>query len=109
MKFNPQNVERLYAISTAHLPRDVLDELERFTLHPSSMVVLFQCEYGALLWIPEDDGGAWREALSLDEDRLFIPIIEWAQAHTLRWIKLDCDAPEIDDLPSFDHEQGESA
>jgi hypothetical protein len=108
MTFNPQSVERLYAISTAHLPLHLLDNLDAFMTEPESMVIVQKIEYGALLWVPEGvEGDAWFNTLTLDEDKVFAPIVAWAQKHGLRWIKFDCDAPEMDDLPQFDHEQAQ--
>lgn len=98
-KFNPANVEALYAISTAHVPLKELG-LERQTL------IFYPNEYGALIWVPTDDD--WRENLC-EADQIFAPMLEWARANKIVWLKLDADAPQIEEIPAFDHDAPEAA
>jgi hypothetical protein len=97
MTFNPNLIERLYAISTAHTPPGAIDSVTIF----QTGLVLYPNEYGGLLWVPTEEG--WKEGLR-EQDQVFVPILEWAIEHKIHWIKLDGDAPEVDGLPTFDWE-----
>jgi hypothetical protein len=103
-QYDPRNVEPLYAVSTAHLPIELLKRLDDFAAEPGSIVVLQPIEYGALAWVPDMLDGGWAESITEQDDRHFVPVFEWAAKHGIRWIKFDCDAPEIDGLPRFDHD-----
>lgn len=99
--FHRDNVEPLYAISTANIPKTWWDAFDA----PAETVVMYPLQYGGLLWVPTSDD--WKEWLrELDEQafELFSPVINWARDHGLVWVKFDSSAPEVADLPVFDHE-----
>lgn len=88
------NVRKFLDLSTAHLPREILESLPELT-------VAYPTEYGALLWVPEDLEDYYG---GLDQD---IPeelrrVVVYARELDCDYILFDSDALIDDNLPTFE-------
>jgi hypothetical protein len=90
------NVHQYLDASTAHLPADLLQSLGAI-----DGVIARQFREGWWLWVPEDVPGQLA-----DYERLPTAIVtlwHFARARECNWVLLDADAPEVDELPTYEH------
>jgi hypothetical protein len=76
-------IERLLALSTAHLPEHVLNV-------PDTLA--YPNEYGGFFWVDNDEGSHLPELEA---------VLAFARQHDITWLKFDRDAPEIEELPTW--------
>lgn len=70
-------------ISSGHLPsQTALDEID---------VYRASYEHGWFVWMDDDLDAEW-----------FVKIREWAKKHNFKWVRFDCGAQDVDELPKFD-------
>lgn len=90
--------DKLLALSTAHVSYATMQLIEREV----AGAVAYPNEYGAFIYTPE--GLAERE---VPEDLKVV--LHFARQHNITWLKLDRDAPEIEDLPVFNWEEDDDS
>ena len=82
-------VELLLPLSTAHITQATLDAIE-------THAIAYPNEYGAFVYVNDEI----LEPVPQDLKTVF----DYANAHSIRWVKFDRDAPELDGLPTYEWE-----
>lgn len=89
-------IHRIPEISTAHITEEVSNRLHKHDNPWCACAPYYDC--GFFLYLDEPYGG--------DEPvpQCLLDIRDWLVAHgfTDRWVRLDCDAEQMPDLPAYD-------
>ena len=90
------NVHQYLDASTAHLPADLLQGLGAI-----DGVIAREFQYGWWLWVPDDVPGQLADYESIPT--AIVTLWRFARARECNWVVLDADAPEVDELPTYEH------
>jgi len=86
-------VRKMLEASTAHLPRQVCEELGAYV-----GVTVHRFRYGWLVWVPEAPEDA---AAENDVPEELAGLLAYAHEHGCDWVLLDQDADLVEGLPSW--------
>ena len=81
-------------ISTGHLPEEEMSYIEN---NPDECSLIFNSDYGVLLTLNWDF-----DPVLEDNAPQFVKVIDWALKEGADWLNLDCDAPTVDALPTYE-------
>lgn len=79
-------------LSTAHISKGTIYKLEKAARYGALYVIPHQ--YGYFVYVPDDEEPETPEDLKA--------IFKFAKSKNCSWIKLDCDAVEYKELPTYD-------
>jgi hypothetical protein len=97
VKERPAYVRRFLDLSTGHLTQQTREQLESNTLQ---CTVTYQADpYGWWVYVTQDD-----DILAGFPQEL-ADVIRYARKHGCEWIKLDCEALELEGLPWYGEEE----
>jgi len=82
---------KMLDISTAHVSKETNDKLEKDDVNGALYVIPHH--YGYFVYVPEDS----EPETPKDLQALF----DFAKSKNCSWIKLDCDAVEYKELPTY--------
>ena len=90
-------IEKTMVFSTAHIPEKDNKSLKNELVF---RLCVYQYDYGFLIHIPDDDDlESLKDVAGLEN---IYRILEIAQRSGCSYIRLDCDGPVYDHLPTFD-------
>ena len=102
----PSFIEPLMACSTAHVTKKTMDWITDVAADEFGLLggpICYGNEFGAFVYV-DDDGSAEADDLhNIPED--LRAVFALAREYDCCWIKLDCDATEIDALPVYDWDE----
>lgn len=100
-------VRRFLDLSTAHLPAQMLAELDREGVDTvralGDAAIAYRTTYGALMWVPNDPDAAAAEA-DTPPDAIVLGIQKLARSLDCDYVLFDADASKVDELPVFEEE-----
>lgn len=98
------SVKRLLDVSTAHIPRHTALALgEREPIEDAALYSSWSYDrwagYGWILWVGEL--AEYPDVMRTQHSTL-VELLDWARQEGADYLKLDCDAPVVTGLPTFD-------
>ncbi|MEZ2310785.1 hypothetical protein AB6809_29495 [Paraburkholderia sp. RCC_158] len=90
------DVDIIPTISTCHVSEETAKALDKGDKEcPWAIVAAY--EHGWFLYVQPLD---LLDALEMPAD--LREVMEWGNRHRVQWLRLDCDATGVDDLPQYD-------